>query len=79
MDISTKKLKKKNYTDEHKKLFTAIFQGTIETNADGKLVVGDKLWDKDDPCVDLFVRKSRQLKEEMVKLVEKEVKSLFGK
>ena len=73
------KSKKKQYTSEHKQLFMAIFQGSADVNDQGKVVVGEKEWDWTDTDVQYFVRRARQMKVEMTKLVEKEITSIFGK
>ena len=73
------KTKTKKYTKEHKELFMAIFQGTADVNSEGKVVVNGKEWEWTDVDVQYFVRRARQIKTEMMKLVDKEMTSIFGK
>lgn len=74
----TPKVKKK-YTMEHKELFMAIFGGTADIDSNGKVVVNGKEWDWADVDVQYFVQKSRQLKVDMTKFLEKELENIFGK
>lgn len=85
MDEQLKKLGEKNkprtkaYTADHKKLFLAIFEGKADVNSDGKVVVGDKVWEWTDVDVQFFVKKVRQLKTEMTNFLTKELETMFGK
>ena len=56
----------------------AIFAGTSDVNDQGKVVVNGKEWDWTDVDVQFFVRKSRQMKTDMSKFLEKELKDIFG-
>ena len=73
-----KQKRTRKFTKEHKELFMAIFAGTSDVNDQGKVVVNGKEWDWTDVDVQFFVRKSRQMKTDMSKFLEKELKDIFG-
>ena len=69
---------RKSYNSDHKRLFLALFQGTTDVDAKGKIVVGDKEWDWTDVDVQYLARRVRNLKKVIEKDIQDELTYLFG-